>query len=174
MRFSILYISISLLVLVACTEEPEQQKPDVNWTKEQSTNLGKNLAVQEEIDIKLFLEMHKDWQMKKTGSGLQYYIYEHGDGDSIFPGNVVEIEYDVTLLDGTECYKTEKDEYEELVVDRSEVETGVQEGLKLMRIGDKAKLIIPSHLGHGLLGDRDKIPPLTPLVIDLRVTGIVQ
>ena len=163
-----------ILGFTACQEEPEHEKPDVNWTKEQSTNLGKSLAIQEEIDIKLFLEMHKDWNMSKTGSGLQYYIYEHGIGDSILPGNVVELEYDVTLLDGTECYKTKAGEYEELVVDRSEIETGVQEGLKLMRIGDKAKLIIPSHLGHGLLGDQDKIPPLTPLVVDLRVTGLAK
>lgn len=162
-----------LLLFVACTEEKKEEHPEVNWTKEQSTSLGKNLAIQEEIDIKLFLEMHKDWKMTKTGSGLQYYIYEHGEGDSVVPGNVVNIEYEVGLLDGTICYKTEENEYEEMMVDRSEIESGVQEGIKLMRIGDKAKLIIPSHIGHGLLGDRDKIPPLTPLLIDLSVTGKV-
>ena len=113
--------------------------------------------------------------MTKTGSGLQYMIYEHGDIDTSYtplPGNIARIEYKITMLDGTLCYRTEDDEYENFKVDRSEIESGVQEGIKKMSIGDRARLIIPSHLGHGLLGDRDKIPPLTPLVIDIYLTGI--
>lgn len=163
---------ILIMGLVACSEKKEEPKPDINWSKQQSSNLSKNLSVSEDIDIKLYLEMRKDWKMEKTGSGLQYFIYEKGDGKQAEPGDVAEIEYSITLLDGTECYKTEADEYEELVVDKSEIESGVQEALKLMHVGDKAKLIIPSHLGHGLIGDMDKIPPLTTLVIDLSLTGI--
>ena len=162
-------------VLMACSSGEEQQPVDVNWTKENSTDLSKNLAIQEEIDIKLFLEMHKEWKIVKTGSGLQYTIYEHGTIDTTYTpraGDKAMIEYTISLLDGTECYKTEEDEYEEIVVDNSEIETGVQEGLKKMTIGDRAKLIIPSHLGHGLIGDMDKIPPLTTLVIDIHLLGI--
>ena len=85
---------------------------------------------------------------------------------------MAEIEYSITLLDGTVCYETASDEYEELIVDNSEIESGVQEGIKKMTIGDRAKLIVPSHLGHGLVGDLDKIPPLTTLVIDIHLIGI--
>lgn len=165
---------LSLLLLFSCAEEVEK-KPEVNWSNKHSIDLSKEITIQEEIDIKLFLEMHKDWEMTITGSGLQYYIYEHGDIDTSYtplPGNVARIEYKITMLDGTLCYKTEDDEYENFKVDRSEIESGVQEGIKKMTIGDRAKLIIPSHLGHGLLGDRNKIPPLTPLVIDIYLTGI--
>ena len=172
MRYWIVFLGC---VLMACSSEEEQQPVDVNWTKENSTDLSKNLAIQEEIDIKLFLEMHKDWKIIKTGSGLQYTIYEYGKVDTTYSpqaGDKALIEYTISLLDGTECYKTEEDEYEEIVVDNSEIETGVQEGLKKMTIGDRAKLIIPSHLGHGLIGDMDKIPPLTTLVIDIHLLGI--
>ncbi len=41
-----------------------------------------------------------------------------------------------------------------------------------MTIGDRAKLIVPSHIGHGLVGDMDKIPPLNTLVIDIYLIGI--
>ena len=170
----VLYVVIAL-VLFGCGEDIKTDPKEVNWTKENSTNLGKNVAIQEEIDIELFLEMHKDWVMQKTGSGLRYYIYEQGEVDSLIKpieGCIAEIEYVITLLDGTECNRTEADEYEEIRVDKSDIETGVQEALKMMSIGDKAKLIIPSHLGHGLVGDLNKIPPLTTLVVDIHLIGI--
>lgn len=164
---------LSLLILFAsCSEEVQERPKDVNWTKADSYTLGENIAVNEELKIRLFLEMHKDWELIKTGTGLRYYAYEKGDGPSPKRNQTVQIEYVVSLLDGTECYGTEEDEYEELLVDRSDVETGVQEAIKLLKVGDRAKLIIPSHIGHGLLGDQNKIPPLTTLVVDLYIMGI--
>jgi len=41
-----------------------------------------------------------------------------------------------------------------------------------LSLGDHAKLIIPSHLAHGLIGDLDKIPPLTTLVMDIHLIGV--
>jgi FKBP-type peptidyl-prolyl cis-trans isomerase len=166
-----LYLFLFLTV-VACTEEKEDVPKEVDWSKTDSSNLSKGIAENEEIKIKVFLEMHKNWKMEMTGTGLRYYVYEKGAGASPKRGEDVEIEYEVTLLDGSDCYKTEADEYEVLRVDQSEIETGVQEALKLMKVGDRAKLIIPSHIGHGLLGDLEKIPPLTTLVVDIYLRGI--
>ncbi len=163
-------------MLLACSEEPTDNLDEFEWTQENSTNLSQGIAAQEEIDIKLFLEMHKDWKMTRTGSGLQYYIYERGSDTSIhaLPRDIVEIEYAVSLLNGDECYRTEADEYEELVVDNSEIESGIQEGVKLLSPGDRAKFIIPSHLAQGIAGDLDKIPPLSVLVIDIHLMGIIR
>jgi FKBP-type peptidyl-prolyl cis-trans isomerase len=41
-----------------------------------------------------------------------------------------------------------------------------------MKKGVHAKLILPSHLAHGLLGDRDKIPPQSILYIDLELVEL--
>lgn len=162
-------------ILFACTVEEEEQEKEFEWTQENSVEFGQGIAAQEEIDIKLFLEMHKDWKMSRTGSGLQYYIYERTGKDTSFhpkPGQWAHVEYDITLLNGEECYGTEDDEFEKVKVDNSEIETGVQEAIKLMIPGDRAKLIIPSHLGHGVAGDLNKIPPLTTLVMDIYLMGI--
>ena len=161
--------------LAACSEkvvdQPVSELAD-NWTKQNSSDLGKNIAIQEEIDIKLYLELHREWQMTTTGSGLQYFIYEEGEGRTPERKDVAEIEYSITLLDGTECYKTNASEYEEVIVDQSDIESGLQEALKLMKEGDRMKLIIPSHIGHGILGDMKKIPPLTTLVMDIHLMGV--
>jgi len=169
------FIFMLFFLIYSCSDE-KKGSSEIEWTQENSTELNKNFVVEEQIQIKLFLEMHKDWDIAETGSGLQYYIYEHGTTDTINTpeaGNIAEIEYVISLLDGTECYRTEDSEYEEFIVDNSEIESGVQEGIKKLSIGDRAKLIIPSHLGHGLIGDMDKIPPLTTLVIDIYLTGII-
>jgi FKBP-type peptidyl-prolyl cis-trans isomerase len=170
--YKFIYIALFSFLFMSCEEEIPDQPKEVNWTKDDSYTLGRDIATNEEIKIRLFLEMHKDWELTQTGTGLRYYVYEKGDGPIPQRGQIAQIEYEVSLLDGTECYRTEDDEYEELLVDRSDVETGVQEAIKLLHVGDRAKLIIPSHIGHGLLGDQDKIPPLTTLVVDMYIMGV--
>ena len=158
-----------MATLGSCGEELPEVKPEIQWTKENSTNLNKELAEQEKIDIQLYLDRKSTWEMKKTGSGLQFWIYKEGQGLQAISGGIAQVSFNISLLDGTFCYKTEDDEIEEFKVDNSQVETGVQEAIKLMREGDKAKLIIPSHLAHGLTGDMNKIPPLTPIVVDIEL-----
>jgi FKBP-type peptidyl-prolyl cis-trans isomerase len=34
-------------------------------------------------------------------------------------------------------------------------------------------LIVPTHLAHGLVGDFDKIPPLTTLVVNVELVGLI-
>ena len=81
------------------------------------------------------------------------------------------IKYNVTLLDGTECYSTD-DEVEEFIVDKDYVEAGLHEGIQFMSPGDKAILILPSHLAHGLAGDLKKIPFRSSIVYDIELIAV--
>ncbi len=168
-----IYIALFLWV-VSCgdSEEKKQQQQPTNWNTEKSSDFNRSLSQKEADNIQLYLEMRPDWQMTTTGTGLQYWIYKEGNGAAPQPDEIAEIEYEISLLTGELCYKTESDEYEEVRVDRSDIESGIQESLKLLKVGDEAKLIIPSHLGQGLLGDFDKIPPLKSLVVDIKLIGI--
>ena len=50
---------------------------------------------------------------------------------------------------------------------------GFREGLLTMRVGDKLRLFIPSHLGYGAQGGgRGAIPPNADLVFDIEITGL--
>lgn len=167
-------IFITLIVFGSCTESAEELPKEIDWNEEKSLELNKDLALEQEIEINLFLEQHKDWEMIKTGSGLQYVYIKKGTGDFAQVGLTAEVEMTISLLDGTECYKTEKDEYQEFVIDKSDIETGIQEGIKKMRIGDHVKMIIPSHLAHGLVGDLNKIPPLTTILVDVHLIGLIK
>ena len=68
-----------LIFIFSCSQQKKTEK-EVDWNQEKSTQLNKNLSVEEEINIDLFLEEHKDWMVQKTGSGLRYWIYEKGKG----------------------------------------------------------------------------------------------
>jgi FKBP-type peptidyl-prolyl cis-trans isomerase FkpA len=159
------------LVFCSCTEEEKQPKP-VQWDINKSTEMNKELAVEESINIDLYFAQHEDWDVKQTGTGLRYVILKKTDGAIPKPGMDAKTQYRISLLDGTEVYKTDPDELDIFRVDKSEMESGIHEGIKLMRVGEKAKLVFPSHLAHGLVGDLDKIPPLSPLVVDIELIEI--
>lgn len=91
------------------------------------------------------------------------------EGDKAKEGQLATIRLRVELLDGRVCEETPIGKTEMMVIGKSDKESGVHEALKLMRKGERAKLILPSYLGHGLLGDRTKIPPQAVLYIDLEL-----
>lgn len=167
----LILIVISMMCTSSCEDEqPKNVKP--KWTQEQSTELNKRFAEEEQIKIKLYLKQRPQWEMKDTGSGLRYWIYNDKEGSTAKEGDRVDVEFEVKKLNDELIYKTEEGEYSSFKVDKSDVETGVMEGIKYMSEGDEAKLIIPSHIGHGLLGDMNKIPPLQVLVVDLKLVKI--
>lgn len=149
------------------TDKPEEQIPE--WNNDKSAKLNEELAMEEDLDIRMYLAQHENWKPLETGTGLRYVELKSGEGELPKPGQDAKVEYAIFLLDGTECYRTAKDELDVFRVDNSEMESGIHEGIKLMKVGGRAKLIFPSHLAHGLVGDLDKIPPLSPLVVDIKL-----
>jgi FKBP-type peptidyl-prolyl cis-trans isomerase len=169
--YKLFFLLVVLWSLLGCSSE-EIQEPMIDWDQVKSSAMNKDFAIEEDLDIKLFLAAHPKWKVEESGSGLRLYIYEHGTGEIAQRGMDAEVQFSISKLDGTICYATDSLETETFRIDKSNVETGVQEGIKKMHVGDCAKLIIPSHLGHGLSGDFDKIPPLTPLVVDLKLISL--
>ena len=106
----------------------------------------------------------------KTNSGIRYFVYEpSAKGDSIRTQDKVVLSYKLSLLDGTLCYSSEKDGKRTIIVGQDDIESGVHKALLYLKRGDKAILLLPSHLAHGLMGDMKKIPPQMPIVYDIEV-----
>lgn len=159
-------------LLFSCEEKPEELPKEPDWSVEHSTTMNEQFSREDEINIRLYLSRRENWKMKSTGSGLRYWIYEDKEGPKAEAGDKVDVKFQVKMLNDSLLYETEGNEVSTFKVDRSDIETGVMEGIKFLSEGDKAKLIIPSHIGHGLLGDFHRIPPLQVLVIDLELVKI--
>lgn len=130
--------------------------------------VNRYLTKMEKEDILAYIHRH-GWNMTETGSGLWYDIYEKGEGMQAEVGKVALISYKVWLLSGELVYASPDDQPKMFKIGHGGVESGLEEGILLLREGDKSHMILPSHLAYGLLGDDNKIPPRMPIVYQVEL-----
>ena len=82
------------------------------------------------------------------------------------------LKYSISLLDGTVCYSSDSLGLKSFEIDHDQIESGIHEGVKLLKEGEHAIFILPSHLAHGLTGDHNKIPPGSPVVYNIELTHL--
>ncbi len=133
--------------------------------------VNRSLVAKEQARIKAYLDS-QNIEMERTGTGLWYIIDIPGNGPDIKRGQIVTIEYEVKLLDGTVCYDSDEKGPREFEVGRGGVESGLEEGILLLKNGSKARFIMPPHLAHGLIGDDDEIPARAIIRYDIEVVDV--
>jgi len=110
---------------------------------------------------------------EKTGSGLRYKIIQKGDGIPAEKGKTVSVHYKGQLADGTvfdSSYKRNKPL--EFPVGVGHVIAGWDEGIQLLEVGDKARMVIPSDLAYGERGAGGVIPPNAVLIFDVELMAV--
>lgn len=110
---------------------------------------------------------------KKTESGLRYQIIQEGNGAKAEKGKNVSVHYKGQLTDGTvfdSSYK--RNEPIDFPLGVGQVISGWDEGIQLLKVGDKARFVIPSHLGYGSRGAGGVIPPDATLIFDVELMNV--
>lgn len=111
--------------------------------------------------------------LSKTGSGLMFTITEKGSGKEISKGSKAAVHYAGRLVDGTEFDNSfKRNEPITLTVGIGQVIPGWDEGLLMLREGDKATFLIPPALGYGARGAGGVIPPNAWLIFDVEVVEV--
>lgn len=142
------------------------QRVEARQQEEAASRLGENAE---------FLEGNaSNPDVVTTASGLQYQILEEGgDGDSPTLGDVVRVNYEGSLLDGT-VFDSSYQRGEPADIPLAYVVPGWQEALQMMSPGDKYKLWIPSELGYGESGTPGgPIPPNSVLVFEVELVEVL-
>ncbi|WP_456438608.1 peptidylprolyl isomerase [Psychroserpens sp.] len=110
---------------------------------------------------------------EETKSGLRYQIIQKGEGKAAEAGKTVSVHYKGQLADGTvfdSSYK--RNAPLDFQVGVGQVIAGWDEGICLLNVGAKARLVIPSDLGYGSAGAGGVIPPDATLVFDVELMDV--
>jgi peptidylprolyl isomerase len=110
--------------------------------------------------------------LETTPSGLQYHIDRPGTGASPFISQTVSVHYTGWLTDGTK-FDSSRDRGTplEFPLGMHRVIKGWDEGITMMKIGEKRTLVIPPDLGYGTRGS-GPIPPNSTLVFQVELVGV--
>jgi len=106
-------------------------------------------------------------------SGLQYKVLKAGDGKVPTDADTVQINYRGTLVDGTEFDNSEVAEQPASIsLSDIRVITGLKQALKLMPVGSKWQLFIPSRLAYQYRGWGKVVGPDATLIYEVELIGI--
>lgn len=154
------YVKIDLKVVALKTKDQVDQERAAAMAEQ---------ANQEKDAINQYMQTNKI-KAQQTASGLYYVIDKKGTGALPKPGQSVTVNYTGTLLDGTVFDSSLKPGRQpfSFVLGAGQVIKGWDEGVSLMPVGSKGRLIIPSALGYGAQGN-GTIPANSPLVFSIEV-----
>ena len=110
---------------------------------------------------------------QQTDSGLRYQIIQEGAGQQVANGQTVSVHYKGQLLDGTvfdSSYKRQQPI--DFVLGQGQVIPGWDEGVSLLKVGDKARFVIPSDLAYGSRGAGGVVPPDAALIFDVELVAV--
>lgn len=164
--------TLCLAACQSCDQDKQRQKEITKQLKPQElikTNKAKVELENNQIDGYV---KRRGWEMTSTQTGLRYMVYEKGEGERGKTGQKVTLNYNVYLINGDKVYSSEKNGPQTFEIGRADVESGLHEAMTYLRKGDKARLVIPSYLAHGLTGDRNKIPGDATVIYDIEVVNI--
>lgn len=114
-----------------------------------------------------------------TASGLKYVVVKQGTGKKPVKGSNVKVNYKGMLTDGTVFDDSKEGGAFKFTVGNKEVIPGWDEGVQLMKEGEKGILIVPANLGYGKKGVKDdddpkkyRIPPNSDLIFEIELLKV--
>lgn len=172
-RLILIFILLATIA-IACNNQGSEKEPviaDYVALEKQMLKINSDLVALEDSIINVFIE-HNDWDMEESGTGLRWMIVEKGQGEKAITGQRVNLEYKVYFLDGRLIYSSDVTGPKSFLVGHGGVESGLEEVILFLKLGDKARFILPSHLAYGLQGDGNLIPAKASLLYEVKLIDL--
>ena len=135
-----------------------QKVQEEKFVKDMETKTAENKTK----GLAFLAENAKKEGVKETASGLQYKVLTAGTGKSPKATDVVEVNYEGKLIDGT-VFDSSYERGEPVEFPLNQVIAGWTEGVQLMKEGGKYEFYIPSDIAYGEAGNQG-IEPNSTLV----------
>ncbi len=108
---------------------------------------------------------------QKTASGIGYKVLKPGSGAKPKATDTVEVHYHGTLIDG-KVFDSSVERKKKISFPLNRVIKCWTEGMQLVGVGGKIRLVCPSDLAYGDQGAPPKIPGGSTLVFDVELFSI--
>ncbi|NGZ90158.1 gliding motility-associated peptidyl-prolyl isomerase GldI [Psychroflexus maritimus] len=177
MKKKLIIIALIGVNLISCQTPEEPRKPisqqSGSYMKE-SSERNRKIAKKEKEAILSLIKKDSLLEYNKSENGFWYAYLEKNENDTITPkkGDQVIFTYNILDLSGNEIYSKEELGEKEYYIDEEVIFSGLRLGLKLMKEKEKASFIFQSFKAFGTTGDREKIPPNTPIQVNLELIEI--
>jgi FKBP-type peptidyl-prolyl cis-trans isomerase len=146
----------------------DEPKSEANQIRQET----RAVAERNKADGKKFLDENaKKEGVKTTASGLQYKVIKEGTGEKPEDSDFVETNYRGTTIDGKEFDSSGKTGGP-VSFPVAGVIKGWSEALKMMPVGSKWQIYIPSYFAYGDEGAGEDIAPGSTLIFDIELLRI--
>lgn len=168
-----LILSLVLVTFSACQNTPTPSQPEVELTPSEQREASIERNRERLAAERHYLESYADssglaWT--RTGTGLRYFIYESNNDQLIQQEEIIELDYTLSLLTGEQVWSSaDKGPMMMRVNKDNDAVLGMHEAALLLHKGDSAAILIPSHLAWGIAGDPQGIPPMSPVLYNVRI-----
>lgn len=114
-------------------------------------------------------------KIEKTPSGLEYIIVQENEsGEQAYANMTAAVNYTLYLADGTIIDSSiPRGETLPFKLGAGGVIRGFDEGVRLMKVGEKFRLLIPPSLGYGSQ-DNGPIPANSTLIFDVELVSLTK
>lgn len=167
-RYLVIPLLILLTTIFSCQTKKNSSGESPGPGKEEMAELNRYLVQKDREIIQNYIE-RKGLKMTESPTGLWYYIEYEGEGKLIGDNDKIIVNYECSLLDGTKCYSSQTLGPKSIVLGKSELEPGLNEGLRLLKPEARALFILPPFLAYGFVGDGKKIPPRSIIFYEIKV-----
>jgi FKBP-type peptidyl-prolyl cis-trans isomerase len=140
--------------------EAEQEELMNKKLKEESRNIAKYLK-------------DNNINVEPTSTGLYYIDTEVGSGDSAQIGDMVMVHYTIYNIDNEKIESSyDYNQPMTFIYGNNQMIPGIEEAVGYMKVGGKAKIIVPFQLGFGDIVIDEALPANSTLIVDLEFVGL--
>lgn len=173
-----IYLLIFVILLISCAER-EARRPvskSKSYTLADTSDQMKKINAMEETKVKQYIQKDSLSNYLSSPDGYWYQYVEKIEEDSALPKkeDIVELHYEILDLNDQIIYSREELGIKEYKVDKEDFIPALQRGIKIMKVGETVKFIIPSYNAFGVVGDNNRIGINQSIISTVTLLNIKQ
>lgn len=168
-NIKLILVFATSILMVHCSQQQARRpiSQTSNTFMKESVARNKVLIKGEEGKIDSVIKNNPQNQYIASKKGY-WYFYEtkSTSKDTLKPkkGDIAYFDYEIKDLTGNVIYSDIELKPQVYKVDKENIITGLQDGIKLMKKNEKITFLFPSHIAYGFRGDTKRIASSMPIV----------